>query len=552
MLRASRLSLLFLASACSSAGSATSPDGGGADGGGRADAASDGHVVNVRDSGGTAKHDTGTGNDGGDPVGASVLQFHNHGSRDGTFIDSAITLTTAPKLSLDPSLAGTFSGNVYASPLYVENGPGGHGAFYVATQNGTVYALDETTGSVVWQTNVGKSAQNTGAGCGNISPIGITGTPAIDLTTRLIVFDSATADSQNNVATHSIYALSIDDGSIAWQVDASTLTAPGGTTFSPQPQSQRGAVLIVGGIAYLGYGGYYGDCGTYHGWVIGVPLTGKGAKGWATTVPKAGIWGVGGPASDGQSIFVTTGNGSDSNMTWAESEGLFRLDPGPTFTSATADYFAAYNWYALDQGDKDLSGSGPLVIDAPSMTPSALVMAQGKDGYLYLIDRSNLGGIAAQTQLANVGALQVSSGEITNGGAWATVGGVTYVVVRPNGTQQAIGCPSGMSGDLVAVKLDPTAKEKMSVVWCASSGGVGSPSITTSDGNKDPIVWAFGADPGQSGLLAAWNLTTGAQVTSGGAASNKASNVRRFTTPIAAHGRMFVAGDGQLYAYKAN
>ena len=151
----------------------------------------------------------------------------------------------------------------------------------------------------------------------------------------------------------------------------------------------------------------------------------------------------------------------------------------------------------------------------------------------------------------DVGALHVQSGEITNGGAFATVNGTTYVVVRPNGTDAAIGCPSGMSGDLVAVKLDPAAPEKMSVAWCASSGGVGSPSITTSDGTNDALVWTVGADPGQSGMLAAWDLTTGASVTSGGASSNRADRVRRFTTPIAVHGRIFIAGDDRLYAWKA-
>ena len=182
----------------------------------------------------------------------------------------------------------------------------------------------------------------------------------------------------------------------------STLTDPKGTKFSPQPQNERGAVLIVNGVAYVPFGGHYGDCGTYHGWVIGVPLSGTGAKAWATQVGGAGIWGVGGPASDGQSIFVTTGNGIGGNATWAESEGLFRLDPGPTFTTVAADYFAPYNWQDLDNADVDLSGSGPLVIDAPSMTPTTLLMAQGKDGYLYLINRTDLGGVATSTKLANV------------------------------------------------------------------------------------------------------------------------------------------------------
>jgi len=485
------------------------------------------------------------GNDAGVQIGASVLQFHNHVNRDGFFVDAAITKASAATVHRDTSFSGTIQGNVYASPLYVENGPKGKGALYVATESNDVYALDEATGAPVWHQNMGKAPSNTGAGCGNISPIGITGTPAIDLATRLIVFDSASADANDAIATHTIHALSIDDGTEKWKVDVSTLTDGNGSTFSPQPQNQRGAVLIVGGVAYVVFGGHYGDCGSYHGWVVGVPLaTGTGARAWATRAPGAGIWGCGGAASDGTGIFVTTGNATSTQTSWAETEGVFRLQPGPVFSGQSADEFAPANWSYLDKNDIDMSGSGPLVIDAPSMQPSALVMAQGKDGNLYLLDRSNLGGVGATP----LGKLNVLSGEISNGGAWATVSGTTYVVVRPNQGGTGVGCPNGTSGDLVAVKLDPAAPQKMSVAWCADAQGEGSPIVTTSDGTNDALVWAAGAE--NSNQLHAWDLLTGQLVFTGGGSGDKIPNVRHFTTPIVAHGRIFVGADGVLYALK--
>jgi hypothetical protein len=488
---------------------------------------------------------SGSGSGGGGDAGPSVLQFHAHPNRDGFIVDPALTKTAAAGFHRDTTFSGTLAGHVYASPLYVQNGPGGKGALYVATESDVVYALDEATGSVVWQTPVGTPAQNTGAGCGNIGPIGVTGTPAIDPSTRLIVLGAVTADGSGNIATHVIHALSIDDGKEAWSVDVSTLKDATGLAFDPQPQNQRSAVLIVGGVAYVAYGGHYGDCGNYHGWVVGVPLADHGsAKAWATQVKGAGIWGPGGPSSDGQSIFVATGNGFGGSTTWAESEGIFRLDPGPSFTKQSADYFAPSDWASLDGSDTDISGSQPLVIDAPSMTPSALVMAQGKDGKLYLLDRSNLGGVGT----ANVGTLPVLSGEITNSGAWATVGGTTYVVVRPNRGGSGIGCPGGTAGDLVAVKLDPTAAQKMTVAWCADAQGEGSPIITSSDGKNDALVWTAGAEASEK--LHAWDLATGTLVFAGGATADQMKNVRRFTTPIAANGRIFVGGDGQLYAFK--
>ena len=509
---------------------------------------SSGNHAGAGTDGGGSSSGSSSGSDTGPPVGTSVLQFHSHINRDGYFVDHAITQAAAAGYTLDTSFVGTISGNVYASPLYVQSGPKGKGALYIATESDNVYALDESTGAVDWMVPIGTAATNTGAGCGNIGPIGITGTPAIDLATRLIVFSAATADGNKNIATHTIHALSIDDGSEAWSVDVSTLTDPTGLVFNPQPQNQRSAVLIVGGIAYVAFGGHFGDCGDYHGWVVGVPLSGNGARAWATQVGGAGIWGPGGPASDGQSIYVTTGNGiGGSNTSWQESEGLFRLDPGPSFTQQSADYFAPHNWDNLDGSDLDLSGSEPLVIDAPALSPSELVMAQGKDGYLYLVQRADLGGVSAAAGTANVGALQVLSGEITNAGAWATVGGTTYVVVRPNQGGSGIGCAMG-SGDLVAVKLDPSAPQKMSIAWCADGMGEGSPIITTSDGTNDGLVWTAGAE--SSNQLHAWDLATGAVVFKGGTAADKFAHVRRFTTPIAANGRIFVGGDNKVYAFK--
>lgn len=498
---------------------------------------------------------SGGGADAGPPVGASVLMYHDHIDRDGFFIDPAITATAAAAFTRDTSFAGSLGNDsVYASPLYVQNGVGGKGTFYVATEGNDLYALDETTGMLAWSkpASFGTPANQSGAGCGNISPIGITGTPAIDLATRLIVFDAASADGNGNIATHTIYGVSIDDGTTKWSVDVSKLKDASGVQFSPQPQNQRSAVLIVNGIAYVPYGGHAGDCGNYHGWVVGVPLSGQGAKAWATQVGGAGIWAPGGAASDGQSIFVATGNGFDMNATWAQSEGVFRFDPGPSFTGQAADYFAPNNWQNLDQGDVDIDGSGPLVIDAPSMTPSKLVMAEGKDGYLYLIDRTNLGGVTATPNTANVGALHVSNGEISNGSAFATIGGTTYVVIRPNGNDGGDNCPSGTSGALVAVKLDPTSPNKMTVAWCADPQGAGSPIITSSNGTSDPLVWVAGGESGdESSQLHAFDLLTGNAVFTGGASGDSfTTTVHHFATTAAVHGRIFVTGDGTLYAFK--
>jgi outer membrane protein assembly factor BamB len=494
------------------------------------------------DSRATGDAGQGPGGGSGESQGASVLQFHNHVNRDGLFVDSAITKSSAAKFHRDMTFDGTVAGNVYASPLYVEKGPGGRGAFYVATEDNHVYALDESTGKSVWDTSLGTSAPQSGAGCGNINPIGVTGTPAIDLASRLLVLDAAIGDpAGTRIQAHKAYGLSLDDGSQKWVLDLSTVHGPSGETFDPTPQNQRSAVLIVGGVAYIVFGGHSGDCGAYHGWVFGIPLDNPaGALGWRTDAQGAGIWGPGGASSDGTSVYVTTGNATSSSASWSQSEGVFRLDPGPRFAQTSFDCFAPANWQPLDGSDTDISGSGPLVIDAPAMTPSTLLLAQGKDGNLYLLDRANLGGVGATP----LGTLHVMNGGISNAGAWATVPSGTFVVVRPNGGSGAA-CPPGTSGDLVATKLDPAAPAKMTIAWCADSGGGGSPIITTSDGQNDALVWVVGAEG--STQLRAFDLTSGAVVFGGGSSSDALPGVRHFSTPLAAHGRIVTAGDDKVY-----
>ena len=61
------------------------------------------------------------------PAGGSVnvTQHHNNPSRDGLYIDPAFTHAAAANLTRDLGFNGTIVGNVYAQPLYIEDGPGG-------------------------------------------------------------------------------------------------------------------------------------------------------------------------------------------------------------------------------------------------------------------------------------------------------------------------------------------------------------------------------------------------------------------------------------------
>ena len=201
----------------------------------------------------------------------NVTQEHNNVSRDGVYIDAAFTPGAAANLTRDLNFNGTISGNVYAQPLYIEGGPNGPMVIAV-TESNNVYALNATTGLPIWsRTDIGPPVSTTP--CGGFSPTGITGTPVVDLASRSLFFDALVSGNPNK---HFIYSLNVDTGATnaGWPVDVNATVVYNGIPFVSLAQEERGALAVVNGIVYVSYSGYLGDCGTYHGWVVGVGLGG--------------------------------------------------------------------------------------------------------------------------------------------------------------------------------------------------------------------------------------------------------------------------------------
>ena len=57
-----------------------------------------------------------------------------------------------------------------------------------------------------------------------------------------------------------------------WPVDVNTVAHYNSITFDSAVQEDRGALALVGGRVYVAYSAYVGDCGNYHGWVVGVDI----------------------------------------------------------------------------------------------------------------------------------------------------------------------------------------------------------------------------------------------------------------------------------------
>ncbi len=483
---------------------------------------------------------TGAGGAGEAGRGPAVLQHHNNPTRDGLYIEPALTQAAAGRLHRDAAFHVVLRGPTYAQPLFwAATQPGERDLVIVATEQNEVSAIDASSGAVVWRRSLGRPVPRKALPCGNIDPLGITGTPVIDRASRTLFLDAMTTPDEGRTKRHVIVALSIDDGSTRhdWPVDVSAAVRVGPIAFDSAVQNQRGALALLGGAVYVPYGGHFGDCGDYHGWVVGVPIGRPEApQAWVTRARGGGVWASGGIATDGTALYVATGN-TFGAASWADGEAIIRLRPGPVFSQQPADYFAPADWRALDTADADLGSSGPVLIQVPGAQPSRLLVALGKNGEGYLLDPANLGGIGGA-----VARQHVSDEPIINAAAAYTTAAGTYVVFRGRG----IRCPGYPSGDLTALRIGATSPPTIRLAWCARQNGRGSPMVTTTDGRSEAIVWSVGAEG--DNRLHGFDGDTGRPVFGGGP-GDQMSLVRRFQTPIAARGRIFVSADDQLYAF---
>jgi hypothetical protein len=474
-----------------------------------------------------------------------VLQHHLNSTRDGFYVDGYMTRAAIPNLHVDPNFKATTSAQTFAQPLYMTNGAGGVATVFVATNNNDVYALNAMTGAQIWTTNLGANVPLSEMSCGNIDPRGAVGTPVIDPASRLIfVAPLVNGGTGNTTPTYMVFALSIDTGKVQWSLDvAATISG-----FTTTIQGQRSALSVMNGTVYVPYGGLYGDCGPYHGWVIAIPETNPTtAKGWATSAPSgAGIWGPSGAASDGTSLYVATGNtNADPSYptVWsqADSEGVLKLTPGnpPSFSGANTDYFApsgsgGMDWYNDDTADADLGSSGVVLLDVPNANPGHLAFAIGKTQTTYILDRTNLGGINNGLQTAPSVVYGTNNDVMGSLFAYSTQCGSYF------GLQETVNNYCN-SGDVSVFQI--TSSSQLSFAWCATGGGAGGPIASTSGGNWDVVVWTYGASGDETVRAYDGDLGGTPIVTVSGLPGSE-----HWISPIIAGGRMYIAADGAVTA----
>src|SRR5271157_1838502 len=176
----------------------------------------------------------------------------------GDFARTGVAAGVATAGPLRVSWQAHLDGAVYGQPLLVGT------LVIAATENDSIYALDQSTGKVVWRTHVGTPVPLADLPCGDIDPLGITGTPAYDAGNGLVY-----AVAETSGYHHVLLGVSVAHGAVQVERDIPT---PDG---QPRYDQQRPGLAIEDGRVYVAFGGLYGDCGPYRGSVVGVPLDGS-------------------------------------------------------------------------------------------------------------------------------------------------------------------------------------------------------------------------------------------------------------------------------------
>lgn len=470
----------------------------------------------------------------------SVVTYHNDPARSGNFILPALTWQRARSLHLDQAFQPRFAGHLYAQPLYWQPPGSATAMLIVATEDNGVHAIDARSGREIWSRSLGRPVPLSTQPCGNIDPLGITGTPVIDPATQSLYVAAMTGDASG--AHHRVFALSLRDGSVlpGWPIDVAEALAAMGQRFNTRAQNQRSALAILAGRVYVPYGGHFGDCGDYRGWVIGIRLSDpRDIVTWSTRGRGGGIWAPGGASSDGSSLFVATGNTLGASA-WADGEAIFRLTPDLAHSDRPQDFFAPTDWRALDARDADLGGTNPLPIDVPSSSGSEpLVLALGKDGRAYLLNRNNLGGIGGSLVSETVSTRPIR----TAPAAYPAADGV-LAAFQGEGAH----CPAPRrDNNLTVMQIRAGSPPSLTTAWCGAFSGAGAPIVTTTDGRSNPIVWIVGAEGDER--LHGYRGDSGEPLFTGGGPGEAMSGLRHFQTLLAAGDRLYVGADGRLYAF---
>ena len=441
--------------------------------------------------------------------------------------------------------------------------------------------------------------------------IGITGTPVIDPSTNILYVSVATKELVGST-THFVqrlHAINLADGT-----DAAPSFLTGDTTndntnntpiyvngtgdgndggvvqFNALHEADRPALSLVNGIVYEEWASH-GDVGPYHGWVVAWNVTNLSTDGMVLagvlcTDPnggEGGIWGGGGGLTfdpdetfNGQPAFYfETGNGDPrggppplnaegfpSDDDYYESLVKVEADPTTTATNQNSngwglkivDYFTPYNVNALDDADEDFGSGSPLVLPDSAGIPGHphLIVAAGKEGTIYLLDRDNLGKFNANDDNVLNSVYNPSTGITTPP---VLINGSLSTPAYYHGELYWVsGYDSSAYSFVVAPNPDPdpptvpvAVLEPTSETTNNDFGYLPGSVMISADGDEDPadaVVWIMDTNNGELHAYSALSLNEELWNSGPGSIATV-----KFAVPTIANGQVFVGTQDSLQVF---
>jgi hypothetical protein len=490
--------------------------------------------------------------------GTDVTTYHNDNARTG----QNLTETTLSPGNVSSSSFGllrnlSVDGKVDAEPLYLSHlsiAGNTRNVLFIATEHDSVYAFDPDTGAQLWKESLLGPTETTSdsRACFQIVPeIGVTSTPVIDRNAGQHGILYVIAMSKNGPEYFQrLHALDVTTGAellggpitIQATYPGTGVNSSGGqVVFDPKQYAERAGLLLLNGVIYTSWTSHC-DFQPYTGWIIAYNESNLSQTSVLNLTPNGSdgsIWQSGGGlAADGQgNIYALVANGTfDTSL---DTNGFpINRDFGNAFvkisTSGSAlsvvDYFNASNTVNESALDLDLGSGGAMVLPPQSDNSGntlQLAVGAGKDGNIYVVDRTNMGKFSSSS--TNV--YQELAGALPNGvwGVPAYFNNTVYYC-DVNAKLKSF----GISGGKLSNATSQTAK---SFIY----PGV-LPSVSA-NGNSNGIIWAIeNTSPAVLHAYVASDLTQELYN------SNQAPNGRdsfgscnKFITPMIADGNVFTA-----------
>jgi hypothetical protein len=431
---------------------------------------------------------------------------------------------------------------------------GVHNVVYVATENDSVYAFDAdgTSSAPLWQESLlppGGQVLNAAdiGGCSNISPlIGITSTPVIDplTNTMFVVARSKIITSGVTSYYQFLHALDITSGAeragSPVEIQASVTSNEGTVAFNPQMQNQRAGLFLDNGVVYIAWGAHC-DILPYYGWLMGYQestLQQVAVFNAAPNGAQSGIWQSGSaPAVDEFGyIYFMIGNGTtDVNSGGIDyGEALVKLNAG---NLGVADYFLPSNFAILNNSDLDLGSGAPLLIPDQPNPPTQMLVAAGKQGMVYLVDRTNMGQYSASGNQV----LQV-----------LPAGTVPTAHSMPAYWQNNVyfcGVGDFVKSYLLSNGLLSTSPTSQSAITYAYPGAT--PAVSA-DGSTNGLLWMLTTVKSSTAILHVYdaaNLSRELYNSDQNKSRDQAGQAVKFAVPTVANGKVYIGTATELDVY---